>query len=101
MRRHPLRSVLLCALLSAGCTSVVGGTGSSAPPGPDGGAPDPGGPAGLRAFITSAQASYDLLHGFAFDCGGRVAWQEFAGGVVVYPTEVVFVGLSYAHQFPL
>jgi hypothetical protein len=56
---------------------------------------------GTRAFNTTAQATYDLLGGFNFDCGGRVAWQEFGGGVIVYPTQVAFVGLSYGAQIPL
>jgi hypothetical protein len=56
---------------------------------------------GTRAFNTTAQATYDLLGGFNFDCGGRVAWQEFGGGVLVYPTQVAFVGLSYGTQIPI
>jgi hypothetical protein len=56
---------------------------------------------GTRAFNTTAQATYDLLNGFNFDCGGRVAWQEYAGGTLVYPTQVLFVGLSYGTQIPL
>jgi hypothetical protein len=56
---------------------------------------------GTRSFATTAQATYDLLGGFNFDCGGRVAWQELAGNVLVYPTQVAFIGLSYGHQIPI
>lgn len=57
---HLLRSAVLFALFTAGCTRVVGGTGAPPAPGPDGGTPEATGEAGLRVFITSASFSGDL-----------------------------------------
>jgi hypothetical protein len=55
---------------------------------------------GTRAYASNAQGTYDLGDGFGFDCGGRIAWAEQAGGVQLPPTQAVFVGLSYGKQIP-